>query len=256
MDTISQSLTAARYALLSFRRNPAAAFFTVVFPLIFLILFGFIFGDNVFEGVKIINYQVPGILVLSLVSATFVNLAMGTIFRREAGQLKRLRGTPMSPLVYVIGQVLSALVIVMFMTVLVVVLGRVIFGVNFNFETLPIFLVSILLGTATFSALGLALTAIIPSEDAAPAITNAAVFPLYFVSDVFFQSGDDGFIAKIGEVFPIKPLVRALFNSFDPRYEGGLELPWADWGVIAAWGVFGVIVASRFFRWTPSSDRR
>ena len=107
---------------------------------------------------------------------------MGQVIRREAGQLKRLRGTPLSPLGHVIGQILASLVIVVLMTFLVTFIGRLFFGVEFNLNSLPIFVLTIALGSIAFSALGLAITAIIPNDDAAPAITNAAVFPLYFIS--------------------------------------------------------------------------
>ena len=255
---IAKVLSAAKYALLSFRRNPAATFFTVVFPVLFLVIFGFVFGDEVTDdGAKVATFIVPGILGLSIVSATFVNLAMGQVFRREQGQLKRLRGTPMPPLAYIGGQIAASLVIVVFMTVLVTVIGRLFFGVVFNWSTVGVFAATIALGSMAFSALGLALTAIIPNQDAAPAVTNAAVFPLYFISDVFFFSDgeNDGFISKLGNVFPVKPLVNSLQDSYDPFLQS-VTVPWSKWAVIAAWGVFGVLAATRFFRWTPQTERR
>ena len=254
---IGKVLSAFKFSLLSFRRNPAATFFTIGFPILFLVLFGFIFGDQVTDsGAKVATFQVPGILSLSIVSATFFNLAMGQIFRRETGQLKRLRGTPMPPLAYMGGQILAAFVVVVFMTVLVVVLGRLLFGVAFNWNTLPLFAVSVLLGSATFSALGLAVTAIIPNQDAAPAITNAIVFPLYFVSDVFLQSEDTPrFMQIVGDIFPVKPLTQSLQDSFNP-FLADVTVPWSKWAVVVAWGVFGVLAATKFFRWTPETERR
>jgi len=256
---ITQISSATRFALLSFRRNSAATFFTIIFPLLFLVIFGFIFGDEIIEdeGVKVATYQVPGILALALVSATFVNLAMTAVIRREAGQLKRLRGTPVRPIVWVLGQIVAAFVIVVIMTVLVTVMGRLFFGVVFNFETVGVFALTVLIGSAAFSALGLAITALIPNENAASAITNAIVLPLYFVSDVFLitdQDGD-GFIDRVGDYFPIKPLAHALRSSYDPFLDG-VEVPVTEWLVIAVWGAAGVVLASRFFRWTPAADRR
>lgn len=258
---IAKTLSSAKYALLSFRRNPAATFFTVVFPVMFLVVFGFVFGNENIESdgntVKVATFIVPGILTLSIVSATFVNLAMGQVFRREFGQLKRLRGTPLSPLAYLIGQILASLVIVVFMTVLVTVIGRIFFGVEFNLSSIGIFALGIALGSAAFSALGLAVTAIIPNQDAAPAVTNAAVFPLYFVSDVFFFTDEDstGFFSKIGDYFPIKPLNESLRDSYNPFVES-VSIPWGKWAVVAAWGVVGVIAAAKFFKWTPQTERR
>lgn len=254
---IAKSLSATKYALLSFRRNPAATFFTVVFPVLFLVIFGLIFGDEVADsGAKVATFIVPGILGLSIVSATFVNLAMNQVIRREQGQLKRLRGTPMPPLAYVGGQITASLVIVAFMSVLVTVIGRLFFGVVFNVETIGVFAASIVIGSIAFAALGLALTAIIPNEDAAPAITNATVFPLYFISDVFFFTDEDGtgFVDRLGDFFPVKPLVNSLQDSYDPFLES-VSVPWGNWGVVAAWGLFGVVIAARFFRWTAQTER-
>lgn len=258
---MQKTLSAAKYALLSFRRNPAATFFTVVFPVMFLVVFGFVFGNENIETdgntVKVATFIVPGILTLSIVSATFVNLAMGQVFRREFGQLKRLRGTPLSPLAYLIGQILASLVIVVFMTVLVTVIGRIFFGVEFNLSSIGVFALGIAIGSAAFSALGLAVTGLIPNQDAAPAVTNAAVFPLYFVSDVFFFTDEDstGFFSRIGDFFPVKPLNESLRDSYNPFIES-VSIPWGKWAVVAAWGLFGVIAATRFFTWTPQTERR
>lgn len=258
---ISKTLNAAKYSLLSFRRNPAATFFTVVFPVMFLVIFGFVFGgeDITSDGntVKVSTFIVPGILTLSIVSATFVNLAMGQVFRREFGQLKRLRGTPLSPLAYMLGQILASLVIVVFMTVLVTVIGRIFFGVEFNLSSIGVFAVGLFIGSMSFSALGLAITAIIPNQDSAPAFTNALVFPLYFVSDVFFFTDEEstGFFSKIGDFFPVKPLNESLRDSYNPFIES-VSIPWGKWAVVAAWGLFGVVAAAKFFKWTPQTERR
>jgi len=255
---MKQLLSAAKYSLLSFRRNPAATFFTVIFPMLFLVIFGFVFGnETVKSGAKVATFIVPGILGLSIVSATYMNLAMGQVVRREAGQLKRLRGTPMPVLSFLGGHILGALAIVVFMTILVTVVGRLFFGVVFNWNTFGVFVVAIAIGSFAFSALGLALTSIIPNEDAAPAIANATVFPLYFISDVFFFSDGDnsGLLNRLGDFFPIKPLVLSLQDSYDPFLES-VTFPTSKLAVVAAWGLFGVVIAAKFFRWTPETERR
>lgn len=254
----SKLFSAAKYALLSFRRNPAATFFTIAFPVIFLVIFGFVFGNETVDtGAKVATFIVPGILGLSIVSATLVNLAITQVGRREAGELKRLRGTPISPLAYIGGQILASFVIVALMAVLVTLIGRLFFGVVFQWQTLGVFLATVIIGSMAFSAMGLALTAIIPSEDAAPAVTNAAVFPLYFISDVFFFTDGEssGFVSRLGDVFPVKPLVNSLQDSYDPFLQS-VTVPWAKWAVILAWGAFAVVIAMRFFRWTAQTERR
>lgn len=251
---INQLFTSTKFSLLSFRRNPAATFFTVVFPVVLLVLFGLLFGNyEVASGAKTTTFQVPGILAMSVVSATFVNLAMDSVYRRETGQLKRIRSTPISPLVYVMAQVLSSAVLVVFMCALVIGVGRLLFGVSFQMQTIGVFVLSLILGTACFSALGLAISAVIPSFQAASAITNLIVLPLYFVSEVFVHTEQDvAVLSFIGSIFPIKHFNLAIRDSFNPFLEGS-PLPVSHWVVLLVWGVFGAFMAARFFKWTPRS---
>jgi len=250
---IGQILTSTKFSLLSFRRNPAATFFTIIFPMMFLLLFGLFFGsDTTAAGTEVITFIVPGIMGMSLVGATFVNQAMDAVNQRENGQLKRLRSTPLPPFAWIAAQILSSFAIVIVMALLVTVAGKLIFDVTFNLSTIGVFAVSLFLGTIAFSALGLAITAVIPNMDAAPAVTNLIVLPLYFVSDVFFFSDDSpGVIEFIGNLFPVKHLVAAFGDSYNPFVES-VKMPWGHWAVIAGWGVAGVVLATRFFRWTPS----
>ncbi len=240
------------FDLLIFRRNPAATFFTVVLPLIFLVLFTSIFGNAELDnGAKVATFYVPGILALAIISATAVNLAMSMTARRERGVLKRVRGTPIAPWVFVAAQALAGFVISVVMTVLVTAIGWLVFGVSLDAAGVPALVVSVLVGAVSFAALGLALTTIIPSEDAAPAITNALMLPLYFISDIFIAGdGVPEWIETVGNLFPIRHLSHALQESYDP-FLTSTPWPWDHWLVIAAWGVFGGVIAITRFRWTP-----
>ena len=240
------------FDLMMFRRNPAATFFTVIFPLIFLFLFTSIFGnEELTNGVRVATLYVPGILTLSIVSAAMVNPAMTMVTRRERGMLKRVRGTPLQPVVFVLAQALAAIAISIFMMVLVVAIGWVVFDVSVNGVGVFSLIVSVLIGAAAFSAIGLALTAIIPSESAAPAVTNAIVLPLYFISDVFIVGDKPAVLTTIADLFPIQHLASALGESFDPFVT---STPWPvdHWAVVAGWGLFGLVAATRTFRWTPN----
>lgn len=242
----------ATFDLLIFRRNPAATFFTIIFPLIFLVIFTSIFGDAELEsGVTADTRYVPGILALAIISATLVNLAITMTARRERGVLKRVRGTPIPPWIFIASQCVAAFVLSAFMTVLIVVIGGLLFGVGVNVASLPSLAVTVLIGAASFAAMGLGLTSIIPSEDAAPAVTNAVVLPLYFVSDVFIPGeGAPDWIRFVGNLFPVKHLSNALQPAFDPTVDGAVW-PWDHWLVILAWGAVGLVVSLLTFRWTP-----
>ncbi|MDH3679468.1 MAG: ABC transporter permease [Acidimicrobiia bacterium] len=252
MTAIHQLRHQVNFDLLIFRRNPAASFFTVVLPLLFLVIFTSIFGNEELDsGAKVATVYVPGILTLAIVSATTVNLAITMTSRRERGVLKRLRGTPIPPQTFVLSQCVAGFAISALMTVLIVVIGALVYGVSLNVATLPSLVVTLLLGAGSMAALGLAMTAVIPSEEAAPAVTNAIMLPLYFVSGVFVpESQVPDWVVDVSRVFPIYHLNKALQGSFDPFLEG-TTWPLSHWLVLLVWGSFGAVIALRFFRWVP-----
>jgi ABC-2 type transport system permease protein len=243
-----------RYDRRVFWRSPASVFFTVMLPLIFLFIFCSIFGNDTIEergNISIATYYVPGIMTLAIVSATLVSLAISLVEARDSGRLKRVRSTPLPTWATVAGRVGNAVVISLLMTVIVTLIGYVVYDVEIPTSTLPALLVAIIVGAASFSCLGFALTAAIPSEDAAPAITNVAVLPLYFLSGVFIPDTEipDG-VLHVASVFPIRNFFEALFTAFDPATTGaGFE--WGNLGIVALWGVGGLLLAMRFFRWAP-----
>ena len=112
-------------------------------------------------------------------------------------------------------------------------------------------LLDLAVGAFSFSCLGFALAAVIPSADAAPAVTNATVLPLYFLSGVFIPQSEipDG-VLNFADAFPIRHFFEAMFTAWNPHTTGaGFE--WGNLAVVAAWGVAGLLVAIRFFRWEP-----
>jgi ABC-2 type transport system permease protein len=258
VNTAQLVLHQFRYDQKTFWREPTAVFFTVALPLIFLFIFTSIFGNEatIVDGqrVKGSTYYVPGILALALVSATLVNLAISTAILRERGILKRVRSTPLPPWVFMAARMATSTVVTLLLVVVVTVLGRLVYGVRLPTDTLPGLVLTVVLGTAAFSALGLALTAAIPTENAAPAVTNAVVLPLYFFSGVFIPLEDlPRGMRLIGDVFPVKHLFELLLTAFNPATTGaGIELD--HLGVLLLWGVIGLLVAVRTFGWAPRTE--
>ena len=251
----SMALRQVSYENRSFWRNPAAAFFTFLLPLIFLVLFNSIFGDSelTIDGRDLdgSTFYVPGIAALAVVSACYTNMGMMVTISRDLGILKRVRGTPLPPWAYIFGRLAHAMLVSLLLVVIVTAVGAVAYGTDVPGNTLPGFTVTLMLGAVTFCALGLALTAVIPNADAAPAITNATVLPLLFISNVFIPLQDPpAWLAFVGDVFPLKHFAAALQTAFHPDTTGaGFE--WGDLAVIAAWGVAGTALAVRFFSWEP-----
>lgn len=242
-----------RYDQKVFWRNPAAVFFTVAFPVVLLLIFATVFGDQTLElegGIETTIYYVPAIITLSVISATMQTLAMSLVIAREEGRLKRGRGTPMPAWVFIAGRVGNSVVVAALMLALVAGIGRLLYGVPIPWAHAPELLVVLAVGAASFSCLGIALTAAIPSQDAAAPIVNALLLPLYFLSGVFIPEDElPAGVIDFANHFPIRDFFQAFFQA----YAGSGGLAWNHLAVVAAWGIAGLLLAIRFFRWSPRS---
>jgi ABC-2 type transport system permease protein len=243
-----------RYDQKAFWRNPASVFFTVMFPVILLLIFATVFGNQTVEvrgGIKTTAYYVPAIITLSVISATMQSLAMSLVIAREDGRLKRGRGTPMPAWVFIAGRVGNSIVVALMMLALIAAIGSLLYGVAIPWDRLPAIVLVLVVGAAAFCCLGIALTAAIPSQDAAAPIVNALLLPLYFLSGVFIP--DDQLpsgVIHFADAFPIRHFFEAFFDAYVPG--GGVSaVSWGNLAIVAVWGVAGLFLAVRFFRWTP-----
>jgi len=255
MSDARRFLVQLRADLKVFVRNPAALFFTAILPVIFLTLFVSIFGNEragpEYGNVRISTLQVPAFIALAVISASFVGLAIGLTSVREDGVLKRVRGTPVPPWIVFAGRIGTAFVSTAIVTAILCAIGALAFGVTLPTTTLPGLLATLAVGSAAFCALGIAYTPLIPSEDAAPAMTNAVVLPLYFISGVFVPVSElPARLQTIAGFLPVKPFVDALTIAFDPR-TAGAGIAGGDLALLSGWGVAGLLLAMRFFVWTP-----
>jgi ABC-2 type transport system permease protein len=243
-----------RFDQKTFWRNPASVFFTVLLPVMFLLIFATIFGNDRIEelgDIKTTTYYVPAIVTLAVVSATMQSLAISLTVDRENGLLKRTRGTPLPSSVFIAGRVGNAIVVSVLSLAVVAAIGRVVYDVAIPWERLPAVLVALVVGAASFCCLGFALTAAIPSEDAAAPMTNFALLPLYFLSGVFIPESEiPSGVLHFADLFPIRHFFEAFFTAWNPLTTGaGFE--WGNLAIVAGWGLLGLALALRFFRWEP-----
>src|SRR6266511_83975 len=243
-----------RYQDLLFWRNPFAAFFTIVFPMMFLLLFNSLNGGSRLTelgGIRFAQFFTPGIMVFAVVSATYVNLATSVAISRDEGILKRLRGTPMPAWVYVAGRVVQATWAAVLASILMVVVGVLLFHVKLFWHLMPAAIVTLLVGTVSFCALGLALAAVCPNGEAAPAMANFTWLPVAFLSPIFYPLDTaPRWLQSLGGFFPVKHFAEAMQATFSP-FTTGNGFRWHDLGVIALWALGGTIVAVRRFQWEP-----
>ena len=251
------ALGQVRFEQRAFWRNRTRAFFSVAFPLMFLVVFNAINGNHdigKLGGISYATWFVPGILAYGIIMSTFSNLAISTAISRDAGVLKRLRGTPVPSWVYLVGSVGSTLVTSTVLVAVTLALGAGVYGAHIRIETLLGLIATLALGSVCFTTLGLAVTAVIPNADAAPAIVNVIVLPLTFISGIWMvMAGAPAWLVTTAKVFPVRALAHGLQYAFDPATRGnGISGP--DLAVLALWTVIGVRVFRQRFRWTPRSD--
>jgi ABC-2 type transport system permease protein len=246
-----------RYQNKLFWRTPIAAFFTLVFPLMLLFLFTAIFGNEEIEGLGVTTAQffAPGLAVFAAVSAAYSNIAIGTAFAREDGILKRIRGTPVPPAVYMAGRVGSSVYIGLLAVVVMIGVGIAFYGMELIPRALVAATVTFLVGMLCWASLGFLVAAIAPNGDSTPAITNGTLLPIAFVSDVFIAMTDPpAWMDFVGDFFPLKPFVVAFRDAFDPTLTGP-QFHWRELAVMTARGLVAALLAIRLFKWDPKGDR-
>jgi len=226
-----------------FWRNPSAAFFNFLLPLLFLGLFGALLHGRR-DSLEVL---VPGIAGMAVMSTTFNALAFNITALRELGILKRVRGTPLPTSAYVAGLATSAVTNTVLQIAIISVTGRVLFGLEWPRDALSLmFFVS--LGVLCFASLGVALSHAIPNFDAAPAYVNAAFLPMIFISGVFYDAEDaPQVIHDAAQALPLKHLIDGLSGAM-VKGEGVVHHPVAVL-VLAAWALVGTALAVRGFSW-------
>jgi ABC-2 type transport system permease protein len=226
-----------------FWRNPSAAFFNFLLPLLFLAFFGAIFSGKQHD----LNVIVPGIAAMSVMSTTFTALAYNMTFLRERGVLKRIRGTPMPGLSYLLGIAGNAITNTVLQIAIITVAGRLFFGIGWPRDWLEL-IVFVAAGVLCFASLGVAFSHAIPNFESTPAYVNAVFLPVILVSGVFFDAAHTpGFMKGIAEALPLYHLISGLSGAMVKGTSLATNI--SALGVIAAWAVLGVALAVRGFSW-------
>src|SRR5437660_9955021 len=239
-----------RYEQRAYWRNRGRGIFTFVFPLMFLVIFASLNkGAHLSSqgGIPYDDFFVPGILAYGVIATTYVNMAIGTAILRDQGVLKRMQGTPLPRWAYVAARIGSTVVITAAMTVIVLVLGSTIWGLDLRAAAIPGLVLTLLLGTAAFTTLGIGVTRFIPNSEAAPVMVNLVILPLTFISSIWFPADNlPKWLKAIASIFPIRPLAAGLQYAFGPRASPGVSA--SDIRSLAIWTAIGIFLMVRFLR--------
>jgi ABC-2 type transport system permease protein len=258
----SIGLSRAHIELLQFVRDKEAAFFTIILPVLLLVVFGSAFTGDVVPGIRFSQYFLAGMLASGIAYTSFQNLAISIPQERDVGTLKRLRGTPMPPAAYFIGKVGLVLTVYVAQVTTMMAIGVALFGVRlprnpadwFTFTWVSV------LGLVCCTLLGIAFSSVPRSGRGAPALVSPVVLVLQFTSGVFFQyDGLPPWMQQMSALFPLKWLCQGMRSVFLPDSFQRQELA-GTWElgrvalVLAAWSLVGLVLAVRGFRWQRRDD--
>jgi ABC-2 type transport system permease protein len=240
-----------RYAQRSFWRNRRNATMSLAFPLMFLAIFGGLEHGSKLDtrhNLPFIDFYVPGIITYAIVLITFNSTALGFAGLRERGVLKRIRTTPLPWGVYVAGVVGSALLVMLAAVVLLLAVGVVLFGARVPGRTLPGLVVTIALGSACLTMLGIGAAKLVPNPESGMGVLMVVTLPLMFISNIFFPF-DKGpaWLTGIAKAFPLRPLADSLEAAFDPRTPGA-GFVGHDLLTLALWSLAGCAIMVRYLR--------
>ena len=239
-----------RYEQLAFWRNPQSAFFTFAFPVVIIVIFGAVFNngtDKFYYGLTGLQYYIPTIAAFSVLGACYTQLALSLAFRRQTGILKRIRATPLPASIYFLGLLVHCVILSAIEVAIIVGVGA-LYGVPFP-DHWAALVVTLVLGAASFCALGVGVASLIRDAEAAPAVVQFVLFPLVFISGTYFPIHST-VLNHIAEGFPVRPFNEALLGPF-AQHKG---FAFGHLAVLLAWGVVGAVVGIRRFRWDPRPE--
>jgi ABC-2 type transport system permease protein len=234
-----------------FWRNREAAIFTFFLPIVFFLIFGAVYGNDVIkkEHVRGANFLEAGMIGYGVAATCFAGLGITLVIRRESGVLKRIRSTPLPPMTYLLAVLGSTFIVFLIEAVLIVAIGRALFSVAVP-DRLFSLLAVLALGALCFAAMGLGITGFVRSSEGSSAVINAVYLPMAIISGTFFTpKGYPQFLHVIADVLPLTHFTQLTRDVMLHQHH-----LWSDAGaigVVALWGAVGLAGAVRGFRWQP-----
>lgn len=245
------------YQLRILVRSPMGSFATLVIPLMVLLAVNLLYrGTHLASrgGIAYAQFFTPAMVAFAVVNACYMSVIASTALARDEGILKRLRGTPLPPWVYMAGRLAAAAIVALASTVAVVAVGAVVYDFEIVWSAVPAALVVLLLGMFCFCALGLAVTVLVPAADSALPIAWGTIMPICFISDVFMPIDNaPHWLRAVASFFPLRPLADSLETAFNPVARGA-TLQLHQIAVLVAWGIAAALFALLTFRWQPAGS--
>ena len=232
-----------------FLREPIGAFFTLAFPLIYLFMFGIISGNEPtpqFGGQRTIDASIPGMIAVIICITGLMATTMTISTYREKGILRRLRTTPVSPLVVLVAQVIVVFAMTALGMLLLITAGMLVYHVRFEGNAFSL-LAGFVLSSLSFFGIGFILAGVMPTTRSAWVVGMVLMYPMMFLSGAFFTAELlPEAVQKVSAFMPLTYVVNLLRGLWAGQ-------PWGDHlldvGVLAGLLVLGIIVSVKTFRW-------
>ena len=205
--------------------------------------------ENEYQGYK--GFLVPGIVALSIMQSGILGVVFTLISYKTQGVLKRLQATPIDPSHFLIGQMISRLLIIVIQTFVLFLIGTLILNIDIAlgsiFAWINIIIFSVL-GSILFLFIGLAISGASPNEDYAAPIANLITFPMMFLSGVFFDTDIfPNWLSLITNNLPLSPLVNSLRESALYGTNTLELLP--ELSIMLVWIIVAFIIGIKTFKW-------
>jgi len=232
-----------------FLRNRVTLFWTMIFPVFFMVLFGLIYGDSKWPGMDMrsVDYLLPGIIVMGVMVTGIMHTVMGFVSEREKGVYRRLALTPLKRQTIIGGQMLHNYSIIIIQTMLLIVIGVIAFNIKIT-GNLFLFWLVLSVGAVSFMSIGFALTGLAKTYRSAMPINQIAYFIMMFLGGVFFPNSIlPKFLGYVASVLPSTHMNDALRMVI---YNGaGIGDIWQSLLIMVGWILACFAFSIKFFRW-------
>lgn len=232
-----------------FLRRKDDLFWTLAFPMFFMVLYGVIYGNQEWEdwGMRAIDYLLPGVVVMALMVTGIMATASGFAEEREKGIYRRLSLTPLKRSTLIMGQILHRYLVILVQTLLLLLVGVLAFKTKIEGNFLLLWLV-LTFGALCFLSIGFALTSLIKSARSATPICMSAFFILMFLGSIFIPLNImPGFLQAVSNALPSTHLGDALRSVIING--AGISEIWKALLIVGGWTVGCLAITLKFFRW-------
>jgi ABC-2 type transport system permease protein len=248
--------------LKEFFRQREAVVFTLMLPVLLLVVFGAVLNFDLGNGVSFTQYFMAGIIAAGILGASLQNMAISIATERSDGTLKSLAGTPMPRSAYFVGKVVQVLAVTVAIIVILLLIGAVFYGIDLpaGSDWLTFAWVTFL-GSASCTLLGIAISSLAKNGRSASATVTPFALLLQFISGVFFQFSEiPSWMQTVAAFFPLKWMAQGLRSVFLPDFMAAAE-PAGSWEhgrialVLVLWCIAGLLLCVATFRWQDRSTK-